>query len=516
MANPHNLEDTMRRHDAALHDWLGELRVDYGNSRDLHELTPIDRNNMPVLRVFSTPDRVVAAVVDLLVHSGWIAGNDPLVQAENAAKLRERALNDFAILPLPLMSIVRNDPTPNPQDSGVPKVFRRQRFNQGTQTWEQHRWPGAYETTYQVTFWCLKRYTEVFFREWIHSRLGAIGVAESEALVQVKHAEPWGTIAQRLVFEGSNDLSDLEGDGSRYIRSEYTFRLRTWLFRNPHATTSYVHDLAVGERDIAAGEVSDDLVGASPPPAPVSLNLFSIYLPSSRIPTHWPRAGNAQVQRSTQQPREGAGGSLRMTVTATTDEVLISNRAVPLDNQNRAVLSLAASYRSTAPVRIQVSSRDPLVEPVTWLPNRRFALPARAAWTNLQFFTLIEQPVYSCTLQGAGSSAITYLADVSLVHVRTTRTLPTSSTPSGPNTVHTWAGLGSGAHLVVLAFGSGAVAGTILVGAQGYAVDPAQEVGLVALFTPTSGAVTVTVPNTIPIDAVYAQPFLGSWRGTEV
>lgn len=515
MSTPHNLEDTMRRHDAALYDWLGGMRVDYGNSRDLHELTPIDRNNIPVLRVFSTPDRVVAAVVDQLVHSGWIAGNDSNVQVENARKLRERAEDNFAVLPLPIVSIVRNDPTPNPQDSGVPKVFRRKVFNQATQSWEQHRWPGAYETTYQVTFWCLKRYTEVFFREWVHSRLGAIGVAESEALIPVKHDAPWGTIEQRLVFEGSSDLSDLEGDGSRYIRSEYTFRLRTWLFRNPHATTSYVHDLAVSERDVAEGEVSDDLVGSAPAAAPVSLNLFSIYLPPSRIPTHWPRAGSATVQRSSQEPRPGASG-LRMTVTTSADEVLISNRAVPLDNQNRAVLSLAASYRSTAPVRIQLSSRDPNVDPVTWIPNRRFNLPARQGWTGLQFFALIEQPIFSCTLQGAGSSAITYLADVSLVHVRTTRTLPNSSTPSGPNTIHTWTGLGAGAHLVVIAFGAGAAAGTILVGAQGYAVDPAQEVGLVALFTPASGGVTVTVPNTIPVDAVYAQPFLGAWRGTEV
>lgn len=515
MATPHNYEDTMRRHDAALHDWLGELRVDYGDNRDLHELTPIDRNNVSVLRVFSTPDRVVAAVVDRLVHTGWIAGNDSLVQAENAAKLRTRAESNFAVLPLPLVSIVRNDPTPNPQDSGVPKVFRRKVFNQVTQTWEQHRWPGAYETTYQVTFWCLKRYTEVFFREWVHSRLGSIGVAESEVLIPVKHEDPWGTIEQRLVFEGSSDLSDLEGDGSRYIRSEYTFRLRTWLFRNVHATTSYVHDLAVSERDVAEGEVSDDLTGTSPASSPVSLNLFSIYLPPSRIPTHWPRAGAATVQLSSQQPRPGARG-LRVTVTASTDEVLISNRAVPLDNQNRAVLSLAAAYRSTALARVQVSSRDPGVEPVVWIPNRRFNLPARAAWTGFQFFALIEQPIFSCTLQGAGSSAITYLADVSLVHVRTTRTPPDSSVPSGPNTVHTWTGLGGGAHLVVLAFGTGAVAGTILVGAQGYSIDPSQEVGLVALFTPVSGSVTVTVPNTIPVDAVYVQPFLGSWRGTEV
>ena len=514
MSSPFSLEDTLRRHDMALYEWLGGFTVDYGANRDLHELTPVDRNALPVLRVFSTPDRVTASVVDLLTKTGWVAGTDVTLLAANAKALREHASKNFSILPLPVVTIVRNDPTPNPPDSGVPKVFRRQRFSQTGQTWEQHRWPGAYETTYAITFWCLKRYTEVFFREWVYSKLGNVGVAESEALVPVVHAEPWGTIPQRLVFEGSSDLSDLEGEEPRYMRFEYTFRLRTWHFRPIAATTSYVHDLAVGERPVVTGELSEDLDEANPPTAPVSLNLFSIYLPASRIPTHWPKLGNATVKIAA---GGNSRGPLRLTVKDSTDEVMVSNRAVPLDNQGRAVLSLAALYRSSSPVNVAIASRDPAIEPVVWIPNRRFVLPTRITPTTFQFFTLIAQPIFSATVQGQGTDAITYLSDVSLVHVRTqTRTLPDSSTPSGPDTIHSWSSLGVGAHLVVLDFGAGAVAGTIDVDGVMYSIDPALEIGLVAIFTPVAGALTVTVPNVIPLDTIYAHPFLGAWRGTQV
>lgn len=508
MAQPESLEDTMRRHDMAMHEWLGGFRVDYGISTDLHELTPIDRNDFPVLRVFSTPDRVVASVVDTLVRTGWIAGTDPTLLAANAKTLREHAEKNFSVLPLPVVTIVRNDPVPNPTDSGVPKLFRRKVFLAQTQEWQQHRWPGAYETTYAVTFWCLKQYTAVFFREWVKSKLGPIGCAEQECLIPVVHDAPWGTIEQRVVYEGSNDLSDLEGEGPRYWRNEYTFRLRTWHFRPPHATTSYVHDEAVNARSIE-DESSEDLVEPNPAIAPVSLNMFSLYLPASRVPTHWPKRGNATVKR--------VNGALRATMTDATDEVLISNRVVPLDNQNRAVLSFAASYRSTAQVRSFVASRDPSVEPVTWISNRSHALPARTAPTTVQLFTLLKQPVFSVTVQGDGVPAIIYLSEISLVHVRTqTRSLPASSTPSGPNVVHVWSGLGGGAHLLVASFAAGAMADVIDVGGELYQVDPDVEVGLVALFTPTAGAVTVVVPTAVTLDAIYVHPFLGSWRGTQV
>lgn len=517
MSSVFSLEDTMRRHDTALYEWLGGITVDYGTNADLHELVTIGRDNLPILRVFAAPDRAIASIVDLLVARGWIAGDSVPLQTANATTLRDYADKNFSVLPLPLITIQRNDPVANLPDSGVPKTFRRQNFSQAAQTWEQHQWPGAYETTYTVTFWSIKRYTEVFFREWLYSQMGKRGVGEQEVLVPVIHDDPWGTIRQRLVFEGSSDLSDLEGENARYMRFEYTLRLRTWHFRQPLGTVSYVHDLAVRECPVGVGFDSVDAVAANPTIAAVSLNMFSIYMGDNVIPSRWPKSGDATVRRSHTSPNGPPHDALRMTVETSGDEVLISNRAVPLDINNRAVLSLAFNYKATAVVRTLVASRDPSISPVVWITNRQFDLPAQTGWTKAQFFTLVEQPIFSTTLQGTGLEAIAHLADISLVHVRTLgRVNPSSSVPGGGGTIHSFTGLGTGAYLVVVVFAVGATSGSIDVGGTLYPVNATTSVGLVALFTPTAGAISVTVPSAIPTDDIYVQPYNGSWRGTDV
>lgn len=510
MSVAHSLEDTMRRHDMAVFNWLGNLRVDYGVDKDVNELVPIDRNNFPVLRVFAGPDRVVAQVVDLLVNTGWIAGNDAGVRAQSAEALRARAKENFAVLPLPLISIERQDPVPAPPDSGVPKVFQRQRFIEATQSWEQHQWPGAYETTYRCLFWCTKRYSEVFFREWAYSQLGRRGVGESEALIPVTHEPPWGTIQQRLVFDGSDDESELEGEKTRYFRYGFTFRLRTWHFRKPIGETSYVHDIAFQENDISADQNSLDIASANPTIAPVSLNLFSFYLPDNLVPTQWPKVGTTTVKRLANPER------MRVTCSSTTDEVLISNRALPLDLQSRAIMSLAFDYTSTAPARALLASRVPGEGAPTWITNRRFDLPTRSLPTKVQFFALVKQPIFSAVLTGGGTPATVYLSNISLRHVRTIgRTVQTSSAPGGGGTIYTWTGLPARAHLVVVSFTTGAVSGTITVGSTPYAINPALQVGLVALVTP-SGTLNVTVPSGVTTDDIYVIEYKGSWRGTEV
>lgn len=512
----------MRRHDAAVVQWLGGVTVDYGTHPDLHELVSISRDNLPILRVMAGPDRVRASVVDLLISRGWIAGDSPTLQAANAQTLRSYAEKNFSVLPLPLISITRNDPIHSLPDSGVPKVFRRQAFDQTGQTWEQHQWPGAYETTYAITFWCSKRYTEIFFREWLYSQLGKIGQAEQEVLIPVVHDAPWGTINQRFTLEGSSDLSEFEGENARILRFEYTFRLRTWLFRRPLGTASYVHDMAVNEQPVGVGYDSVDAASTNPTIAPVSLNMFSVYMADNLIPTKWPKTGDATVQHSHLVPPGAVPGKvqrdvLRVTVAASADEVLLSNRAVPLDQAGRAVLSLALDYKATAPARILIASRDPLVEPVVWITNRAFDLTAQAQWAKAQLFTLVEQPIFSATVQGVGSAAIVHVANVSLVHVRTLgRVDPSSSTPGGGGTIHSFTGLGTGAYLAVVSFATGATSGSIDVDGEVYAVDASTSVGFVAIFTPAGGVATVTVPTALPTDAVYVQPYSGSWRGTDV
>lgn len=520
-----------------MYTWLGNLRIDYGDFADLHEFATIDRNNFPVLRVFATPQRAVAKVIDLLLHSGWIAGADAGVQLETANQLRERALKNFAVLPLPLVTIYRQDPILNPADGGAPKVFRKQCFDPATGEWQSHPWPGSYETTYEVTFWSIKHYTEVFFREWVYSQLGLKGRTDNETLIPVIHDYPWGTINQRLVFEGSSDESELEGEDPRYLRYTFTFRLRTWHFRKPEAVQGisspgaangkigFVHDLNVTEHVLlheTGGGVdwtSEDFPAGSPAIKPLSLNMFSVFLASNFIATQWPKTGAAKIRLGSIAPAgTSAPSTLHIEVQAPGDEVLISNRVVPLDDDGHAIVLFRAYYKATAPVELVLASDDPQTAPVVWVPNRRVALPATYPWKLVSWFGLMSQSVYSLTLAGTGSAdvAAVHLSDIRLHHVRTlSKTLPVASTPGGGQTVHDFT-VSSAPHLAVVVFAPGAAPASIDIDGVSYAVDPSEEVGLVALFTPTSAAVSITVPDAVSVTEVYVQPYQGFWEGTDV
>lgn len=536
MSLPYTYEDTMRRHDEAVLNWLGGLHVDYGDYADVHEITTIDRGDFPILRVFATPQRAVAKVIDLLTYSGWIAGANTSVQTENAAALRARAEKNFSVLPLPVATIYRQDPVPNLADAGGPKLFHRQCFDEVSQEWQTHPWPGSYETNYEVTFWSIKRYSEVFFREWVYSQLGLPGRVENETLLPVVHGYPWGTINQRLVFESSSDESMLEGEDARYLRFTFSFRLRTWLFRKPlpvdvaspgaaSGKVGFIHDAHISEclllPDVGGGTewTSYDLPIESPPISSLSLNMFSIYLADNLIPNGWPKVGNATVRRGAISPEGRAPHpTLHVQVQDASDEVLLSNRVVPPDDDGRAVVLFRSYYKSTADVELVLASHDPAVAPVTWLNNRVYGLPASYPWVRVSWFALMAQPAYSLTVRGTGTGdpAVVHLSDIRLHHVRTLgKVTPSSSVPGGGQTVHTFT-VGTGAYLAVVVFAGGAVSDVIDVNGDSYIVDPTVEVGLVAIFTPVATSVTITVPDSIPTDDVYVQPYLGFWEGTDV
>lgn len=512
----------MRRHDTAFYTFFDGVRFDYGSAGlGLIETASVDRNNFPLLRVFASPQRAVANVVDLLVSLGWIAGNAPPGTVD---AMRESAEKNFAVLPLPVLTLQRQPPVQNFLDSGVPKVFRRQCLNPATGEFEQHPWPGAYETTYTGTFWCVKRPTAVHFREWLHTQMGQRGRAENETLIPVTHADPWGTINQRLVFEQETELSELESvDNARILRFEFSFRLRTWHFRKPVGTAPYVHDIVpeVLPQPPGAGVDFDpaDVETSQPGVNPLSSNLFSIYLPDNQIEADWPKAGNATVKRGAISPSGTVPHpTLRYGLELATDEALVSNRLVPLDVDTRAILTMSFKYRATADVTLQLSSYDLAGNPVTFASNRTLTLPSKIAWTQVQWFALIAEEAYSLTVLGAGTESVAYLSEINLRHVRAqAKIAPTTSTPGGGSTVHDWTGLADGNYLAVVVFDTGAAADTITVDGVAYAVDPATStIGFVAQTSAVSGAVSVTVPDTIPTTEVYLQTYLGFWDGTEI
>lgn len=546
----HSYEDTLRRHDTAFYNFFDALHVDYGNlglgiEDNLDSpFAPIDRNDFPILRVFASPQRAVAEVMDLLVHTGWIAGADSEAQAANVQVLRGKASEDFAVLPLPLITIVRGDPVPNAQDSGVPKVFRKQCFDEANGAYQTQPWPGAYEITYQVTVWNVKRYTGNFVREWVLGQLGKRGLNEMEVLIPVVHDDPWGTIQQALTVDAIADQSVLEGDAdARILRHQYTFTLKMWHFKRPEPAAGVdptlpgvsdgqipaVQDFNLQEvifqpdaplgTDIDPTDFGED--PALVQPNAVGLNMFSFFIPQDyNIPTLWPKTGvTAEVRRGSKSPLGiTPHPTLRIDVTALSDEVLISNRTIPLDADNLSILTMAFDYMGTDATEI-LTAHKAAGTGQTFANSQLQALPAQTLWTHGQFFALVNQPVFSVTARGTGVAAKLDISQINLRHVRSpaAKTAPDSSVPGGGFTVHSFSGLSDRPHLAVVVFNVGAVAGTIDVNGEIFSVDPSvQTVGFVGIFTPTSGTASITIPDAIPTTLVYVQPYGGPWDGTSV
>lgn len=526
-----NLEDTIRRHHAAFFDWFGQFRVDYGAlGLGLAEgvnnpYAPIPRNDVPILRIFGPPQRVAAEMVDILVEYGWLQGQSAAAQAATATELREIARENHAVLPMPFLSMVADAPVFRIEDNGPPKLFRRQCFDEATQTFQQHRWPGSYEISFRVTLHAIKRYTVAYFREWLFSQLGPVGMGGQELLIPVQHEYPWNEIRQALSFDGESDLSDLEGEeNARTLRFQYDFRLKMWHFHRIAGSVSVIEDVSAPVSPVASDGIGleDAELGASLPVEAdaLSLNFFEIYLLDSQIPTQWPKLGNATVRRGETSPvKQFPVPTLRMTVEDPTDEVLISNKSALLDADGIAVFTHRLDYRSDAATEIVYAQREGADIQGVFETARVQALPARANWTRHQGFVLFDKPIHSITLRGSGAPAVAHLSRQRLHKINLTNKLtPTTSAPGGGQTVHTWAGLEQRPYLAIVHFTDAGVTGmAINVNGDSIPIDNAAEQGLVRIFTVgASLAATVTIPDTIPIQGVWLIRYKGFWDGSEI
>lgn len=549
----HSLENTIRQHDAAFFSFWDALHVDYGalglgiEDNVNSPFAPIDRNDLPILKVFATPQRAVARVVDELVMSGWIAGADAGAQAANATLLREKAGEDFGVLPLPLITIAREEPVPNPQDSGVPKTFRKQCFDETNSAYQTQRWPGAWEISYRVTVWGIKRATMAFIREWVMSQIGVLGGGEGELFLPVRHVPPWGIINQAMSLDSITDQSQLEGtEDARLLRQEYSFTLKMWHFKRPvppdgvdpgqpgfaegqvQAIEGFNLEEAVFMPGAALGTELDPSDFATDPttiaPSPTGLNMFSFFLLDTQIPTQWPKAGNATVRRGSRSPLGIAPHpTLRIGVQAPTDEVLISNRTITLDPDGLAIISTAFDYRSTGEVEMLLAQKAAGVGQA-FTNTYRQAMPIAVKWTHGQFFALTDQSVFSMSVLGTGTAQLEQVdvSQINMRHVRSpvVKTPPDSTTPGGGVTVFQWDSLTAArTHLAVIQFGTPTGSGTIDVNGEVYTVDPAdQSAGFVGIFaTPFGGgSVIVTVDDSLAPSLAYVQEYSGFWDGTEI
>jgi hypothetical protein len=510
-----SFEDTLRKHDLAILNWLETLTVNYDN------IAGTPRNGVPVLSVMATPSRPFAYIPDLLVSRGWISG-------ATAEEMKEKAEENWDVLPLPLCTIVRGEPAIDYEQAGPPKVYRTRFIDPVTQKWVQHPWPGSYRVDYSITFWSQKRYTEAHMREWLYAQLGRIGAAPSELFIPVHHDEPWGVIPQSLKFLGSADLSDLEGEEQRLIRFEVQLSLRMMFMFKPLPTPADEgHPLLAIQ-----GTVCYPAPACKPMPGvPLGLlvggfqqsaNLFATILPEEYWPLHWPKTGAATVAPSPVGPACKPDGLL-LTLKDPVDSVELLERPVPLDGQGQAIVQVSFSYISDAPVSLEVLQRNPTTDVLT-LANER-TLPPSAEWREVSFFAVVESPLASVALTGLGTLATVYIGGVDVRHIYTQPLMSfTEQAVVGPDVEYRWSGLPSAPLLVRVTINSTpgptslTIQNDILVPdvSDVVSIDSTVNVGFAYLIQPKIDSLALRVSALVALASVALHQYGGHYHPNEV
>tara|TARA_R100001086_G_scaffold120987_1_gene62316 strand:- start:299 stop:1864 length:1566 start_codon:yes stop_codon:yes gene_type:complete len=517
MSLPLSLENTLRAHDRAVWDWLGSLRVDYDAGPGLNGPTPNfpwpARKGVPILRTMATRMRVFATIVDLLVHQGWISPD-----AEES--LRRDHAGQFQVLPLPIVTFERGDPIPDALATNVPaRIRRRQAQSDGTVV--THQYPSVYLLPYTATFWMHSRYTEAYVREWLLAQVGKIGMGDQEVLIPVQHAEPFGVKLQALSIEGTADQSDLEGDNPRYIRFEVSMQLRMLFFRAPLETGYPVEAISIPASlpNTTDGMTTDAFDRQDIPHEPVESANFVVL--SVEDSAGWPLEGATQVQVSELAPMSpSATGSLFAQLDAVTDRLVLTENSVDV-TASAQVLSVSLYYLSTAEVDIVVQQR---VEGVsTWTDARREILPASATWREIQFFAVVEDPIFRVVIEGRAIPSEFFVHDPRVTRVfAQAPEEKTSSTTAGVHTKHVWAGLTPSSSYLVMVVPSATPAAGIFTlsnddSAPTFALSrpfvASSEVGYAEVIQPRIGTVALQVPAGYPVGDMKLVPYRGLFRG---
>lgn len=531
MAYPHGLENTIRVHDESFYNWLGTLKVDYGDMGGLL-LTP--RDNHPILRIFAGPSRAFASLVSLLVNTGFVSG-------ATAEKMREEAGN-FAVLPLPAATIERGKPEIDFEKALPPKPISTAQFDPVNNQWISHPNPGTYTLTYTVTFWAIKQYTLGFIEEWILSNFGKLGGAANETYLDVAHAAPWSTLKQSLKLDSISDLSELEGENPVYRRVEAAFRMRMLNFHREGSSVEQVFSVAQGTTLLDSGDgtnnpTPDDADFTSS--TDLSGNLFVKYVSNSQIPTKWKKQGSgASVSGGVMSPT-GASASalvdaLKISVTDAADEVDIAHRMLVLDSATtpRALLSVTFQYWSEGTTTLNITQRD---EASGSSQNREdvYTLslpPTGGAWKQAHFFTFVARKIFGASIAGSGSAAVVHLANISIRHVTTQTTTASTGATVGSNKEFSWTGLTTTQPYLVylpLTTSGGSVSANVSIADDSSSPAFTRLVpvtnahrGIAGIMQPKTSGTTlkVSVPDTLSVSGniAHLQTYAGDFNGHDI
>lgn len=536
MSQPHTWENSLRIHDQAFYDWFGGLTVDYSNLGTSTDSQPprfpalADKKDFPILRIYASPTRPFAALTDMLVARGFVDGTTASQMRETASKSR-----DMNVFPLPVLTLQRGEPRPDNELSGVPKRHPKIYLNPVTGLWEIHRWPAHYLTDYTATFWCHKRYTEAYIREWIMSQLGAVGAYENEVFLQIPHDPPFGLQPHSMRMESSADLSDLEGEEQRFIRFEYSFTLRTWVMREAVVEENPVH--FIGE-DVCLGAESDGRTSeggtlAESVPAGIALiseNLYRNPFSESRTPGLWPRTGVARVKVGSLAPDRRPVNALQVTVETEEDSALLAERLLKIDTVSNGILSVSFNYMANRDATVEITERDYADSPESLYSADVYSLPATGRkWGCVHRFTVVSEPAFLVNLVGTGDPGDENVINLDRIDIRyvqqpQTKIVQDEIVPVAGGDEYRWAALAPVPYLLILVLSS--TTGAAVIEARDDVASPQHiqqrtveqnvNVGGVFLIQPLASTLALKVPTGATLASAYLVRYAGAYNGSDV
>lgn len=503
MASPYTLDDSIRVHRKALMDWLGGLHVDYGT------VEGVARNNVPVLRVFATPDRAVAAAANLLIEQGWIT-------KASANRLKTEG-SGIEVLPLPLLTISEIDPIQDAEFAGVQKVGMRY-IDRTTGKVMTHPAPGHYKIDYTITAWSMKQYTMSFIREWFMSQFGVVGCAHNERLIPVTHKAPWGVSNQSLKFSASADLSDLEGENPRYMRVDFTVTLRAWIPKTPVVEAEPVE---VAEHP-AETEDETSLTGVfTHQSANHMYATFEDYPCTAKIAARWPREGNATVESDpyAEPPTPILyRPTLKLGVAAVTDKVTLVEGVAKQGAFDHAIFSARMQYRATQPFKLHLGQWDASAGALESLLAYNY--PSGRQWHGDHKFFVVNAATAAMQISGAGNAAVVRVANVDFRRVfHGTHVAPAQTRNEGAETWVLWQSLFNMPYLcVALIETPGASLEFALDNSMSAPTHTrtglGSAVGVVLLAQPCDGTLKLRFGADTTLASVYVQLYHGGYYGT--
>lgn len=255
MSKPFTHDNSVRIHEEAFDAWLASFLIDYGPIKGKPT-----KGKQPILRTQASPDQAFAKIKYLMVTQDWFPGT--LNEDEKTAVLEEDE-----VLPMPFISYMVQDPQIDPRRSNATGKLVKKDIDPQTGQYVEYPYPLADTLAFEVTFWSAKKYSWVYFLEWLRSQL-SVRAGNLELILTVEHAAPWGKVNQALRFDGSNNDSVLEGEQHRYMRHTLNFTMN--MLTTLPESRRYYPALSVGDEmfgDSLYLEEQDETVPAAPNPS---------------------------------------------------------------------------------------------------------------------------------------------------------------------------------------------------------------------------------------------------------